>query len=123
MTLKVNPMELSRLVQVLTFTDPQAGTIVWHIPVDEYGAVDCSRPSLFFGHCTLQTPHGPMQLNFPVVNNVDSLASAIKEFPNALRDAVKEIEKQQLRSALLHGGPTANPNSLDLSKLNNNKKN
>lgn len=110
MTLKVNGISADNFFKIETYTDPAAGSIAHYIPVTTIdGTRDMLREDKFVGSCVLNTPRGPMNISFPI--NALNLFKAVQEFPNAVRDAVKEMQSQQLRNNIATGGGL-----IDLSK-------
>jgi len=104
---KANPIDPTRLVEVRTYTDPAAGTIHRNIPVLATGERDPMRQELFMGSCVLQTPRGPMNVNFPI-EAVTSLTEAVEKFAPSLMAAVEEMQNQALRNKIITGGNNSN---------------
>lgn len=126
-TLKANPLSNDNLYQIHTISDPQTGTILWHVPIvvsegPGVPARDPLRMDVFLGTCVLQTPRGPMNISFPL--EATTLREAIDAFPAGVVAAVEQMQQNALRNRIATGGGAVNGKAaIDLSKLNNSKKN
>lgn len=112
MTIKINPMRAENLYMTNTYVDPTAGTLLHNIPMTEDGMYDSSRPDVFSGNCLISTPQGPRSITFVI--KAATLKEAIIEFANALRDAIKEMQSEQIRKNIASGGGL-----IDMSKVKN----
>ena len=80
-----------------SFTDLKIGTIKCLTPVKVDGSEDKSRKTVFVGHTSIMTPNGPL----PIQNVIGAkeLAQAIKQFPEAMQEAmdrlIEEVKKYQ----------------------------
>jgi hypothetical protein len=79
------------------FTDRRAGTVRRMVPVLPDGSPDTSREVLYMGQTQLMTPGGVLPLGFEI--EAKDLASAIDQFPDAVKRALEEAieEAQQMR--------------------------
>jgi len=79
------------------FTDRRAGTIRRLSPVTATGEDDGTRFVLFSGQTQLLTPAGVLPLGFEI--EADSLADAIKKFPEAVKVALEQAidEAREMR--------------------------
>ena len=80
-----------------SFTDLKIGTVKRLTPVKPDGSEDKSRKTVFVGHTSIMTPNGPL----PIQNVIGAkeLAQAIKQFPEAMQEAmdrlIEEVKKYQ----------------------------
>lgn len=79
------------------FTDRTAGTIRRLTPITQDGQPDPSRKLLFSGQTQLLTPGGVLPLGFEM--EVETLAEAIAQFPQAVRLALEQAieEAREMR--------------------------
>ena len=90
-------IDRSNLYVEESFTDLKIGTIKRLTPVKADGAEDKSRKTVFVGHTSIMTPNGPL----PIQNVIGAkeLAQAIKNFPEAMQEAmdrlIEEVKKYQ----------------------------
>ena len=79
------------------FTDRTAGTIRRLSPITTDGHPDPSRKVLFSGQTQLLTPGGVLPLGFEM--EVETLAEAIAQFPQAVRIALEQAieEAREMR--------------------------
>lgn len=109
MEIKAPRFNADNLYEIYTYTDINLGSISHHIPVKASIGVsavpyrDHTRQEMFIGNTVLHTTRGPMNINFPI--EATSLHDAVLNFNLALDKMMKEMQAQQLRSALLGAGP------------------
>lgn len=91
-----------------SFTDLKVGQIRRLVPVTASGEDDTSRDVQYEGQASLMTPAGSLPLSFEL--EVDNLADAIEQFPNAVNDAaekaideLKEMQRQQSQQIQVPG--------------------
>lgn len=91
-----------------TFSDLKVGSIRRLIPVTADGADDDSRSVRYEGQASLMTPAGNLPLSFEL--DVDNLADAITNFPQAVNAAaertineLKELQRQQSQQIQVPG--------------------
>jgi len=79
------------------FTDRTAGTIRRLSPITQDGHPDPARKVLFSGQTQLLTPGGVLPLGFEM--EVETLAEAIAQFPQAVRGALEQAieEAREMR--------------------------
>jgi hypothetical protein len=89
--------DVANLYQEELFTDRTAGAIRRLTPVTPDGLRDTTRPVLFSGQTQLMTPGGVLPLGFEM--EVETLAEAITQFPNAVRLALEQAieEAREMR--------------------------
>ena len=89
--------DVANLYQEELFTDRTAGAIRRLTPVTPDGLRDTTRPVLFSGPTQLMTPGGVLPLGFEM--EVETLAEAITQFPNAVRLALEQAieEAREMR--------------------------
>jgi len=89
--------DVANLYQEELFTDRTAGAIRRLTPVTPDGLRDATRPVLFSGQTQLMTPGGVLPLGFEM--EVETLAEAITQFPNAVRLALEQAieEAREMR--------------------------
>ncbi len=89
--------DVANLYQEELFTDRTAGAIRRLTPVTPDGLRDTTRPVLFSGQTQLMTPGGVLPLGFEM--EVETLAEAIAQFPNAVRLALEQAieEAREMR--------------------------
>lgn len=120
MTIEANAINPNGLYSIRTISDPNAGTILWHIPMISCGIgellTDTTRPEVFIGECVLHTNRGPVPFKFPI--EASSIHEALQKFHGTLIAAVEAMQQQAMRQQIATAG-----GAIDLSKLNHNKKN
>jgi len=91
-----------------TYTDLKVGSIRRMIPVTAEGDDDSSRSVRYEGQASLMTPAGNLPLSFEL--EVDNLADAIAQFPDAVNaaaeraiDELKELQRQQSQQIQVPG--------------------
>ena len=89
--------DVANLYQEELFTDRTAGAIRRLTPVTPDGLRDTTRPVLFSGQTQLMTHGGVLPLGFEM--EVETLAEAIAQFPNAVRLALEQAieEAREMR--------------------------
>ena len=89
--------DVANLYQEELFTDRTAGAIRRLTPVTPDGLRDTTRPVLFSGQTQLMTPGGVLPLGFEM--EVETLAEAIAQVPNAVRLALEQAieEAREMR--------------------------
>jgi hypothetical protein len=80
--------DVANLYQEELFTDRTAGTIRRLTPITPDGQPDPARAVSFSGQTQLLTPGGVLPLGFEM--NVTTLAEAIEQFPQAVRQALED---------------------------------
>jgi hypothetical protein len=77
------------------FTDLKVASIRRLTPVQADGAPDTSRTPMFIGTTQLLTPEGPLPIQAPLMAN--NLKEALEIFPEAMKNAVKEMMAEAQR--------------------------
>jgi hypothetical protein len=79
-----------------SFTDLKAGTVKRFTPVKADGTPDKTRRTLYTGHTSVYTPHGPLPIQSEI--QAKELAQAFKRFPEAMQQALQALiaEAQKL---------------------------
>lgn len=84
-----------------SITDLKAGSIRLLKPIQLDGSDDSGREVIFIGHTQIMTPQGSIPLQAKLTSN--TLEAAIKEFPNAMQQAlekmVEEVKRMQQEEA------------------------
>lgn len=75
-----------------TFTDLKTGTVKRFTPVHPDGSVDKARKTLFLGHTSIYTPHGPLPLQNVIA--AKDLSQAFKRFPEAMNEAMQQLVEE-----------------------------
>ena len=90
------------------FSDLKVGSIRRLVPVTANGEADDSRAVRYEGQASLMTPAGNLPLSFEL--EVDNLADAIAQFPDAVNAAaertieeLKELQRQQSQQIQMPG--------------------
>lgn len=88
------------------FSDLKIGSVRRFTPVTPDGEVDAKRDVIYHGQTSLQSPAGPIPLNFEL--DAKSLPDAMKAFPKAAKAeaerVMKEIEAMQREQQAGQGG-------------------
>jgi len=88
------------------FSDLRVGSVRRFTPVTSEGEKDDSRKVIYHGQTSLQSPAGPIPLNFEL--EAKSLNEAIEAFPKAAQAeaerVMKEIEEMQRQQQAQQGG-------------------
>lgn len=85
-------VDLDSLYQEEAFTDFKVASIRRMTPITRDGEEDPDRDVLFFGHTSLMTQNGPIQLQSPL--DAGTLEEAVEVFPEAMQQALQDtIEK------------------------------
>ena len=77
------------------FTDLKVASIRRLTPVQADGSPDTSRTPMFIGTTQLLTPEGPLPIQAPLMAN--NLKEALEVFPEAMKNAVKEMMAEAQR--------------------------
>ena len=85
-------IDRSNLYLEEAFTDLKIGSIRRLTPVDSNGSVDKTRKALFVGQTSLLTPNGSLPIQTAI--QAKDLQQAIKRFPEAIQNAMKELMEQ-----------------------------
>lgn len=85
-------VDLNNLYRQETFTDLGMGSIQCLSPITADGAPDASRPPIFMGTAQIMTPHGPIPVQTEI--QADNLRAACAAFPQAIKDAVRDLVEQ-----------------------------
>lgn len=88
------------------FSDLKVGSVRRFTPVTPDGETDGKRDVIYHGQTSLQSPAGPIPLNFEL--NAKSLPEAMDAFPKAAQAeaerVMKEIEEMQRQQQAGQGG-------------------
>ncbi len=88
------------------FSDLRVGSVRRFTPVTPEGETDDKRAVIYHGQTSLQSPAGPMPLNFEL--DAKNLPDAMKAFPKAAQAeaerVMKEIEEMQRQQQAQQGG-------------------
>lgn len=88
------------------FSDLRVGSVRRFTPVTPEGENDDSRPVIYHGQTSLQSPAGPIPLNFEL--DAKTLPEAMQAFPKAAQEeagrVMKEIEEMQRQQQASQGG-------------------
>lgn len=88
------------------FSDLKVGSVRRFTPVTPDGEVDAERDVIYHGQTSLQSPAGPIPLNFELT--AKSLSDAMKAFPKAAKGeaerVLREIEEMQRQQQASQGG-------------------
>ncbi len=90
--LENDKMDLGNLYRQETFTDLGLGSIQCLTPVTVDGAPDAGRKPIFMGTAQIMTQHGPIPVQAEI--KAETLRAACEAFPQAMKDAVKELVEQ-----------------------------
>ncbi|MCC8179726.1 MAG: hypothetical protein LIP23_02270, partial [Planctomycetes bacterium] len=85
-------IDLNNLYRQENYTDLGFGTIQCLKPVTADGDPDSSRKAIFMGSAQIMTQHGPIPVQAEI--KAEDLRSACIAFPQAIKDAVKELVEQ-----------------------------
>ncbi len=85
-------MDLKNLYRQETYTDLGMGSIQCLVPVTPEGAPDQSRAPIFMGTAQIMTPHGPIPVQAEI--KAGTLRAACEGFPEAIKEAVKDLVEQ-----------------------------
>jgi len=96
MDIKISSPSEKNLWRLETYDDPLAGSIVVWVPVKIDGSLDLSREPKFRGGTFIQ---GFRIIEFDLTG--PSLTSAIASWPEKCLAAIKEVQSQMFKSALL----------------------
>jgi hypothetical protein len=82
-------LDRSNLFFEEAFTDLKAGTVKRYTPVKADGTPDKTRRTVYTGHTSVYTPHGPL----PIQNEIQAkeLAQAFKRLPEAMDQALQAL--------------------------------
>ncbi len=85
-------IDRSSLYHEESFTDLRAGSIKRLTPVRSDGSPDKTRKTVFMGHTSILTPNGSL----PIQNVIAAkdLQQAIKKFPEAMEEAMKQLMEE-----------------------------
>ncbi|MBA2492478.1 MAG: hypothetical protein ACR2KU_09510 [Gammaproteobacteria bacterium] len=107
-------LDRDNLYQEETFSDRSAGSIMRLTPVKPDGSRDHDRTVRYLGQTQIMSPMGALPLNFML--EADSLEEAIKQFPQAARNAmqsaveeIKELQRDAASSIVVPQGGASGP--------------
>jgi hypothetical protein len=93
------------------FTDLKVGSLKQLTPMTVDGERDLSRPVIFMGETQLMSQLGPLPVQVRI--DADSLADAIKAYPEAIKAAVeamieevKELQRKEMSRIVVPGAET-----------------
>jgi hypothetical protein len=78
-----------------TFTDLQVGTIRKLTPIKLDGSEDKERTPTFSATTNIMTPGGALPISGEI--DADSLAQAVEKFPDAIKEAVKQLQEDMVK--------------------------
>ena len=90
--LENDEMDLGNLYRQETYTDLGLGSIQCLAPVTADGSPDPGRKPIFMGTAQIMTPQGPIPVQAEI--QAATLRAACEAFPQAMKDAVKELVEQ-----------------------------
>jgi hypothetical protein len=85
-------VDKTNLFREVTFTDMKIASIRKLVPVNADGTDDKSRKVIFIGSTQLMTPEGPLPIQTRLT--ATTLEDAIKEFPEAMKEALAEVVEE-----------------------------
>lgn len=90
-------VDAENLYREESYTDLRVGSFRKLIPIKLDGSVDAARAVIFTASTHVMSPAGPLPVNCEL--KATSLAEAVKEFPAAVEEAVKQMieEARQYR--------------------------
>jgi hypothetical protein len=96
------------------YTDLKVGSIQKLIPVKEDGSIDAARTPRFMVRTQMMSQYGPLPISAPV--EVETLAEAIEQFPQAVEAAVEKMvadaeamQREQASRIVVPGRDAAGP--------------
>jgi hypothetical protein len=85
-------LDRSNLYMEETFTDLKIGIVKRFTPVTPDGTPDKSRKTIFVGHTSLETPHGPLPIEGKI--QAKDLSQAFKRFPEAMEETMRALAEE-----------------------------